>query len=385
MTRAIRTIPPRRARCTGPLLRRSSSCCRLLSRPVHSQSLLRRINSSSGDFFYVMCLRLLLSFPVRVRSPSRRAEAASAPERPRVRPVSTPGRTSRRRSRSLRSSVVVLSAPLRINFVAASPSRKELDRLEPGRHPSRRSGPVHRARRGGDVAFWSLLVLYVMCLAVPTVLLLRLPRSLKVPADDSGTEFDRHLDELKQRLRRNDHVSAQPLDTRADIEAALKVLGDRADEVIQQTAGQVFITTAVSQNGSLDSVVVLAAQSKMTWTLARLYYQRPRLRELTYLYGNLVAATAFVAAEIEDLDLAGQLEPVMSSVLWILCGCRPRASGRQRRRRELDIQRICQRVHDSSGRPDRQAVLRSLGASRPASREEVGNSWGSAHARWRRG
>ena len=58
-----------------------------------------------------------------------------------------------------------------------------------------------------------------------------------------------------------------PVDTRADIEAALKVLGDRADEVIQQTAGQVFITTAVSQNGSLDSVVVLAAQSKMTWTL----------------------------------------------------------------------------------------------------------------------
>ena len=160
---------------------------------------------------------------------------------------------------------------------------------------------------GGDVAFWSLLVLYVMCLAVPTVLLLRLPRSLKVPADDSGTEFDRHLDELKQRLRRNDHVSAQPLDTRADIEAALKVLGDRADEVIQQTARQVFITTAVSQNGSLDSVVVLAAQSKMTWTLARLYYQRPSLRELTCLYGN-VAATAFVAAEIEDLDLAGQLE-----------------------------------------------------------------------------
>ena len=92
--------------------------------------------------------------------------------------------------------------------------------------------------------------------------------------------------------------------------------------MIQQTAGQVFITTAVSQNGSLDSVVVLAAQSKMTWTLARLYYQRPSLRELTYLYGN-VAATAFVAAEIEDLDLAGQLEPVMSSVLGSFAGAVP--------------------------------------------------------------
>ena len=174
----------------------------------------------------------------------------------------------------------------------------------------------------GDATFWSLLVLYVTCLAVPAVLLLRLPRSLKVPADDSGTEFGHHLEELKKRLRRNDHVSAQPLDTRADVEAALEVLGDRAEEVIQKTAGQVFITTAVSQNGSLDSVVVLAAQSKMTWTLARIYYQRPSLRELTYLYGN-VAATAFVAAEIEDLDLAGQLQPVMSSVLGSAAGAVP--------------------------------------------------------------
>ena len=83
---------------------------------------------------------------------------------------------------------------------------------------------------GGDVTLWSLLALYVTCLAVPAVLLLRLPRSLKVPADDSGTEFDRHLVELKKRLLRNDHVSALPLDTRADIEAALEVLDDRADD-----------------------------------------------------------------------------------------------------------------------------------------------------------
>ena len=60
----------------------------------------------------------------------------------------------------------------------------------------------------------------------------------------------------------------------------------------------------------------------MTWTLARLYYQRPRLRELAYLYGN-VAATAFVTTEIEDLDLAGQLQPVMSSVLGSFAGAVP--------------------------------------------------------------
>ena len=101
----------------------------------------------------------------------------------------------------------------------------------------------------GDVAFWSLLAIYGMCLAVPVVFLLRLPRSLKVPADDSGPEFDHHLHQLKKRLRRNDHVSALPLDTQEDVEAALKVLAGRADAVIKKTAGEVFLTTAFPRTG----------------------------------------------------------------------------------------------------------------------------------------
>ena len=176
----------------------------------------------------------------------------------------------------------------------------------------------------GDLTFWSLLALYLACLAVPAALLFSLPRSLRVPADDTGTEFERHLRRLRKRLGRNDHLADMPLETREEIEAALKVLDDRADAVIRKAAGEVFLTTAVSQNGSLDSVFVLAAQSRMTWTLARLYYQRPGLRELAYLYGN-VAATAFVTAEIEDLDLAGQLQPVMSSVLGSFAGAVPGA------------------------------------------------------------
>lgn len=176
----------------------------------------------------------------------------------------------------------------------------------------------------GNVAFWGLLSLYAACLAVPAVLLLRLPRSLKVPSDDSGPEFDRHLNELRGRLRRNDHVSALPLDTREDVEAALRVLDNRADRIIREAAGKVFITTAVSQNGSLDAVVVLAAQSQMTWKLARLYYQRPGLRELAYLYWN-VAATALVTSGIEEVDLAGQLQPVMSSVLGSFASAVPGA------------------------------------------------------------
>lgn len=216
--------------------------------------------------------------------------------------------------RAVRRLLLLSSIVLVVSFAALVTNQTaQLVALADGLHPL-----------AGDVAFWSLLALYLTCLAVPAVLFFTLPRPLRVPADDAGPDFERHLGRLRKRLRRNGHVSDMPLDTREEIEAALAVLAERADAVIRKTAGEVFVTTAISQNGSLDSVFVLAAQSRMTWSLARLYYQRPRLRELAYLYGN-VAATAFVSAEIEDLDLADQLQPVMSSVLGSFAGAVPGA------------------------------------------------------------
>ena len=46
--------------------------------------------------------------------------------------------------------------------------------------------------------------------------------------------------------------------------------------------------------------------------IAHLYYQRPSLRELGYLYANVGAAT-LLASEIEDIDISEQLEPVLKS------------------------------------------------------------------------
>ena len=83
-----------------------------------------------------------------------------------------------------------------------------------------------------------------------------------------------------------------------------------------------FITTAISQNGNLDSFLVLAAQSKLVLEIARTYYQRPTLRDLTYLYSN-VAATAFVAGELEDLDLSEQVQPIVGALLGSTAGAVP--------------------------------------------------------------
>jgi hypothetical protein len=110
--------------------------------------------------------------------------------------------------------------------------------------------------------------------------------------------------------------------SREDIEGALPILDSLAVEKLMTAARQVFLTTAVSQNGSLDTLLVLTAQSKVVLEVARVYYQRPSLRDLTYLYAN-VAGTAFVAGELEDLDLAEQLQPVLAAAFGSAAGAVP--------------------------------------------------------------
>ena len=114
--------------------------------------------------------------------------------------------------------------------------------------------------------------------------------------------------QLRQRLRRNPHLHQPELDTREQIEAALAELGEKADEVTRQTALQVLVSTAVLQNGSLDALAVLVAQSRMVYRIATIYYQRPGLLELVRLYSN-VAACTFLARQLEDIDLAEFVQP----------------------------------------------------------------------------
>jgi hypothetical protein len=174
----------------------------------------------------------------------------------------------------------------------------------------------------GTAVLWGLLLIYAACAFVPLAMLLRLPRPLTPPASEASPEFPAHLRALGRRLQGNPLLADRALASRADIEEALRVLDGRADEIVRSVGSQVFITTAVSQNGSLDGLMVLLAQSKMLWQIARVYYQRPTLRDLATLYGN-VASTVFVASQLDDLDLAEQVQPLVSGVLGSAVGAVP--------------------------------------------------------------
>jgi hypothetical protein len=169
---------------------------------------------------------------------------------------------------------------------------------------------------------WGLVGLYVLCAGVPVVLWLRLPKPLTPPEREESPEFPAHLQALSRRLRGNARLADRPLATREDVAAALKLLDEQANRVIKASASQVFVTTAVSQNGSLDALIVLVAQSRLIWQVAHVYYQRPSVRDFLSLYAN-VAGTAIVSSQLEDLDLTEQVQPVITSVLGSVAGAIP--------------------------------------------------------------
>ena len=176
----------------------------------------------------------------------------------------------------------------------------------------------------GTVTLWGLLIAYGGLVGVPVVMVLRMPRPLVPPKSESGPEFDEHLKQLGERLSINPRVrlaAIRPFD-RCGVEEALALLDEDANVIVKQMATTVFLTTAVSQSGRLDALLVLAAQSRMVWRIAHLYYQRPSLRELAHLYAN-VAATSFVAGELDDLELHQMIQPVVAGTLGAVGGVIP--------------------------------------------------------------
>jgi len=162
------------------------------------------------------------------------------------------------------------------------------------------------------IVFWCLIAIYAGVIIVPVAIFLRLPKYLRPPTSEESEDFPAYLEALKQRLRCNPYLKGNALSERQDIEKALASLSLQADEVIRKTASRVFITTAVSQSGRLDALLVLSALSQMVWQIAHLFYQRPRVTEFVNLYAN-VAGTAFFASELQDIDLHEQLAPILTS------------------------------------------------------------------------
>jgi hypothetical protein len=161
------------------------------------------------------------------------------------------------------------------------------------------------------IVLCALLTVYAVVILVPVVLLIRLPKPMIPPADEQSPGYQTYLRRLGARLAGNPHlIGADSLNDRTSIEAALQVLDAKADEVIRRAASTLFVSTAVSQSGKLDGLMVLAAQSRLIWQIAHIYNQRPSPRDFGRLYAN-VGAAIFAANALEDMDIGAQIAPVI--------------------------------------------------------------------------
>lgn len=172
----------------------------------------------------------------------------------------------------------------------------------------------------GNVVLIFFVLLALFGLISIVLLFLRLEKPLVIPEESDSEAYSKYLLKLKTRLMKNDYLKKSNFDWNtgesdtALMERALNLLDEESGRRIRKEASAVFITTSVSQNGSLDSIFVFVTAIRVVWRIAMLYNQRPVLSDMTKLYAN-VFGTVLLARQIDDLDLvAEQLEPVISSL-----------------------------------------------------------------------
>ena len=160
----------------------------------------------------------------------------------------------------------------------------------------------------------------------PIFMYMKLPRAMGLPPEEDEEARKRYRQQLIQHLNRNKILEEKgllPIPAEADDTFLMEKLGElnkEAESLTKRTASQVFLTTAVSQNGSLDGLFVLVSATKMVWQIAVIYHQRPNPKDFIKLYIN-VAATVLLAREIEDLDvLDEQMEPMITTLFGSMLG-----------------------------------------------------------------
>ncbi|MGB3468536.1 MAG: DUF697 domain-containing protein, partial [Cyclobacteriaceae bacterium] len=166
----------------------------------------------------------------------------------------------------------------------------------------------------GQVVLWLLIAVTAVIAFLPFYIYMKFPKTLD--QEEARVDLPSYQEKLTKRLAKNKLLIKNNLAPKspADLKDAIAFLDQQADKEIKNIAATIFLTTAISQNGKLDALTVLATQSKMVWRIAHIYYQRPTIKDMSRLYSNVALAT-FLASEIEDLDISEQFQPVIQAMM----------------------------------------------------------------------
>lgn len=174
----------------------------------------------------------------------------------------------------------------------------------------------------GRPLFVVLLVASIVLVLYPLWLLKRLPRAQTPPANDDSAATEAYQQWLHAHLCQHPDAQAQALARAGDLAGALARLGEQADALIRTSAAQVFVSTAVLQNGRLDGLVMLGVQLRLVWRLALLYRLRPTPSRMWYLYSN-VAGTVMLATNLDEVNFADLTAPLVHMAAPSFVGAMP--------------------------------------------------------------
>jgi|SRR6056297_383490 len=144
-------------------------------------------------------------------------------------------------------------------------------------------------------------------------------KQITLPKEEDSKEYNKSINALVKILKNNNHIE-NDIDYNEQnktewVLECLNQLDTKTNNIIEENAQYVFLSTAISQNGIFDSIIVLIAQIKMIWQILHIYYQRPNLKSIISLYTNVVI-TIFTVKAIEDFEFVEkQIEPIVASIL----------------------------------------------------------------------
>lgn len=169
--------------------------------------------------------------------------------------------------------------------------------------------------------FVGLLALALAYLLIRLVLLyIRSLPAPQLPDYPTQEDYDRYLEDMlaclsKNRLLSRDLLTDESRSKEERVTIALDSLDREGEPIIRRHANSIFLSTTISQNGSLDAIMVLVTLVKMVWQLGQVYGTRPSLKSLGKLYLQ-VASLVFMARSLEDSDLIpAQLEPMIAGLV----------------------------------------------------------------------
>ncbi|UUX34973.1 DUF697 domain-containing protein [Fundicoccus culcitae] len=146
------------------------------------------------------------------------------------------------------------------------------------------------------------------------------PLVIELADNASNEEYQEYIKLLTEQLKTNPLLAE--IEFKADdphleekIEESFTLLNEKSLPLIKENANAIFLSTAISQNGSLDSFMVIFSNIRMIWQLANIYGTRPSLASLIKLYAQ-VGSIMLMARTMEDSDLIEtQMEPLIASIL----------------------------------------------------------------------